>query len=127
MPVVFVLLIVFFFLFRSKINQLLKSKDLNLDISFIIPLSLIFSTISWNHHYIIMIFPLNFLFYRIISERRYNYLLPCLLLAFLILFHPRGGGFPFNQVLLFSTVLFLGLLYLYHFSRSSLSLREGKK
>jgi len=126
MPIVLVLLIVCFFLFKSKIKQLLKSKDLNLDISFILPLSLIFSTISWNHHYIIMIFPLNFLFYRIISERRYNYLLPCLFFAFLILFHPRGGGFPFNLVLFFSTVLFLGLLYLYHFSRSSLNLRSEK-
>jgi len=127
MPIVLLLLIVCFFFFKSKIKQLLKSKDLNLDISFIIPLSLIFSTISWNHHYIIMIFPLNFLFHRIISERRYNYLLPCLFFAFLILFHPQAGGFPFNQVLFFSTLLFLGLLYLYHFSRSSLNLREKKK
>lgn len=127
MPIVFVLLIVCFFLFKPKIKQLLKSKDLNLDISFILPLSLIFSTISWNHHYIIMIFPLNFLFYRIISERRYDYLFPSLLFAFLILLHPRGGGFPFNQILFFFTVLFLGLLYLYQFTRSSLNLRAGKE
>ncbi|NIM90429.1 MAG: DUF2029 domain-containing protein [Candidatus Aminicenantes bacterium] len=126
MPIVLVLLIICFFLFKSKIKQLLKSKDLNLDISFILPLSLIFSTISWNHHYIIMIFPLNFLFYRIISERRYNYLLPCLFFAYTILLHPRGGGFPFNQILFFSTVLFLGLLYLYHFTRSSLNRRTEK-
>ena len=127
MPIVLVLVIVCFFLFRPKIKQLLKSKDLNLDISFILPLSLIFSTISWNHHYIIMIFPLNFLFYRIISERRYDYLLPSLFLAFFILLHPLGGGFPFNQILFFSTVLFLGLLYLYHFTRSSLNLRARKE
>jgi hypothetical protein len=121
MPIVLVLLIVCFFVFKPKIKQLLKSKDLILDISFIFPLSLIFSTISWNHHYIIMIFPLNFLFYRIISERRYNYLLPCLFFAFTILLHPRGGGFPFNQILFFFTVLFLGLLYLYHFSRKTMN------
>ncbi|KPJ69905.1 hypothetical protein AMJ44_01760 [candidate division WOR-1 bacterium DG_54_3] len=127
MPIILLLLIVCFFLFKSKIKQLLKSKDLNLDISFIFPLSLIFSTISWNHHYIIMIFPLNFLFYKIISERKYNYLLPCLLFAFLILFHPLAGGFPFNQILLFSTVLFLGLLYLYHFARGSPNLGKEKK
>jgi hypothetical protein len=119
--IVLVLLIVCFLAFKSKIKQLLKSKDLNIDISFILPLSLIFSTISWNHHYIIMIFPLNFLFYRIISERKYHYLLPCLFFALLILFHPRGGGFPFNQILFFSSVLFLGLLSLYHSKRSSLN------
>jgi len=118
MPVVLLLLIACFFLFKSKIKKLLKRKELNLDASFIFTLSLIFSTISWNHHYVIMIFPLIFLFNKIISERRYNYLLPYLLLAFLILFHPRTGGFPFNQILFMSTVLFLCLLLQYHFSRS---------
>ena len=127
LPIILLLLIACFFLFKSKIKELLKSQDLNLDASFIFPLSLIFSTISWNHHYIIMIFPLNFFFLRIISERRYNYLLPCLLLAFLILYHPRAGGFPFNQILFFSTVLFLALLYLYHFSRHSPNFQAEKK
>ena len=122
MPIILVLLIACFFLFKSKIKKLLKSKDLNLETSIIFTLSLIFSTISWNHHYVIMIFPLVYLFNKIIAERRYNYLLPCLLIASLILYHPLAGGFPFNQILLISTILFLSLLLHYHFSRSSSNL-----
>ena len=114
-PVVLVITIICFFLVRPKLKRLLKRQELNLDASFILTLSLIFSTISWNHHYVIMIFPLTFLFSKIISERRYSYLLPCLILSSFIVYHPFAGGFPFNQILFLTTVLFLILLLQYHF------------
>jgi hypothetical protein len=47
---------------------------------------------------------------KIISERRYNYFPPFLLITSFILFHPWAGGFPFNQTLFISVVLFLVML-----------------
>ena len=117
MPVILVILLACFLVFRTKIKDLLRKKELNLDASIILTLSLVLSTISWNHHYVIMIFPLTFLFNRIITEKRYGYLPLFTLTAFLILYHNRAGGFPFNLILFFATVLFLILLLHYNFSR----------
>ncbi len=118
MPAIVGLLVACFFLFKSKLKKILVLKDTNLQISFVFILSLILSTISWNHHYVIMIFPLTYLFSRIILERRYNYLIPYFLIASQILYPPLTGGFPFNQILLMATILFLILLFNFHFRRA---------
>lgn len=118
MPAVLSLLVVCVFLFKSHLKKILTLKDTNLEVSFVFILSLIFSTISWNHHYVIMMFPLMALLNKIIIERRYNYLIPYFFIASQILYHPRSGGFPFNQILLMATILFLILMLHFHFSRS---------
>lgn len=100
---------VFFALFRKKIFGIVRGGDLNHQASLVFLLSLVFSTITWKHHYVTMIFPLTFVFHHIIREKRYAAFVPFLVLVFPILHHPLGGGFPFNQTILIATVFFLGL------------------
>ena len=57
LPAIIVFLTIMFFLFKSKIKELIKRKSLNLNISLILILILALSTISWVHHYVIIIFP----------------------------------------------------------------------
>jgi hypothetical protein len=102
-----------FLLFIIRYKNIFEKNNLNFNSSIIFCLSLIFSTISWNHHYIIMIFPLAFLFNEIISRRKYTYMIPYLIIGSQIIYPPKTGGFPFNQILLFSTILFLFLLIYY--------------
>lgn len=117
MPTIISLLIALFFLLRSQLRKIVAVSETNIPISFVFILSLVLSTISWNHHFVIMIFPLAYLFNRIILERRYNYLIPFILVASQILYHPRTGGFPFNQILLVATLLFLLMLLYFHFKK----------
>lgn len=117
MPALVGLIVACFFLFKSKLKKILTFKDTSLQISFVFILSLILSTISWNHHYVTMIFPLAYLLNRIILEKRYNYLIPYFLVVSPIIYQPDTAGFPFNQILLMATLLFLVLLLYFHFRR----------
>jgi hypothetical protein len=117
MPAIALIAVILIIIFKSKIKNFLQTKNLNFEISAILMLILIFSVISWHHHYITMIFPLAYFFNQIIKDRRYHFLLPFLLLAFCILCYPKiGGGLPFNQTRLISTIFFLILFFYYHFS-----------
>ncbi|UCC38400.1 MAG: DUF2029 domain-containing protein [Candidatus Aminicenantes bacterium] len=116
-PTIILLLIILFFLFKSKIKELITWENHNLNISIILILILILSTISWIHHYVIMLFPVAYLFKRIIQERRYIYIIPFSLLLFFIMYYPPWGGFPFNQIRLMSIVALLFLTAYYDFSK----------
>lgn len=122
---VLTLVVIFsFFIFLPRLKKLIKSSDIGLVASVVLTIIIILSTISWRHHYFIMMFPIAYFFNKIITERRYTYLIPFLLLTYPILYAPFGGGFPFNQIMLISTMLFLWLLLHYHFS--GISGKEGE-
>ena len=117
LPAIILFLITLIFLFKSKIKELIKWENLNLNISLILILILVLSTISWVHHYVIIIFPVAYLFKRIIQERRYIYLVPFTLLFYFIMYYPPWGGFPFNQIRFMSTIALLFLIAYYDFSK----------
>lgn len=117
LPTIIFLLIALFFLFKSKIKELIKWENLNLNISLILILILALSIISWVHHYVIMLFPVSYLFKRIIQVRRYIYLIPFSLILFFIIYYPPWGGFPFNQIRFISIIALLFLITYYDFSK----------
>ena len=93
------------------------SSDPALESSLLFILTLVLAPITWSHHFVIMLFPLSYLFGRIIREKRYAFL-P--LLAFLgsqILYELPWGAFPYNQVRLLAVLGLLGMLL--HFARTS--------
>ncbi len=117
LPAIILFLIIMFFLFKSKIKELIKWENLNLNISIILILILTLSIISWIHHYVIMIFPVAYLFKRIIQERRYIYFVPFSLLFYFIMYYPPWGGFPFNQIRFMSAIALLFFIAYYDFSK----------
>ncbi|MBN1272683.1 MAG: DUF2029 domain-containing protein [Candidatus Aminicenantes bacterium] len=110
MPVFLILIGLTILIFRKKIVQIIRCRDINFGASVVIILSLVLSTISWSHHYVIMIYPLAFFLNRISTEKRYAYLPLFILLALPILKHPWAGGFPFFQIIMLSAVLILFLM-----------------
>jgi len=121
LPVILLLILIIIVVFRSKLKSLFQIKDMNLSLSLILMLTLIFSVITWHHHYIIMIFPLAYFFNRILIDKRYIYFLPLILLSFFIFYsNTLGGGLPFNQARLISTILLLIILLYYYFSRKTI-------
>lgn len=119
MPLILLMLGLFLFLFRSQIRLMLKHRDVNLDTSIILVLSLILSTITWSHHYVIMIFPFAYFFHQLIRDRRYIYIFPLGAFVYFVLYYPTWGGFPFNQFRLFAIVIFLIIIFLYYFSKKT--------
>jgi len=117
LPTIILFLIIIFFLFKSKIKELIKWENLNLNISIILILILTLSIISWVHHYVIIIFPVAYLFKRIIQERRYIYFVPFSLLFYFIMYYPPWGGFPFNQIRFMSAIALLFFIAYYDFSK----------
>lgn len=84
-------------------------------------LTLVLAPITWSHHFVIMLFPLAYLFGRIVREKRYA---AFLLLAFLgsqVLYELPWGAFPFNQVRLLAVLGLLGMLLV--FGRTSPKVR----
>jgi hypothetical protein len=118
-PAIILFLIILFFLFKSKIIELIKWRSLHLNISLILILILVLSAISWVHHYVITIFPVAYSFKRIIQERRYIYFVPFGLLFYFIMYYPPWGGFPFNQIRLMSTIALLFFIAYYDFSKKN--------
>ena len=126
LPAIILFLIIMFFLFKSKIKELIKWKNLNLNISLILILILVLSTISWVHHYVIIVFPVAYLFKRIIQERRYIYFVPFSLLFYFIMYYPPWGGFPFNQIRFMSAIALLFFITYYDFSERTRQLNPSK-
>ena len=62
-----------------------------------------------------MLVPINYLFNRIIRERKFGYLVPHLGLTAMILLQPEYGGLPINQTALIATIIFIGLLYKFNY------------
>lgn len=123
-PFLLVLLVLSILIFRKAFQRIIQTEDLNVSASAVLISTLILSTISWNHHYIIMIYPLAVLIHHISEEKRYGYLLPVILLTVPILNHPWAGGFPFYQVLMFSSLTILVLMMIFHRDRSPAQQKE---
>jgi hypothetical protein len=104
-------------LFRKQIVRVIRNPDLGYQAAVLMGASLVLSTISWNHHYTIMIFPLAFFFARLVNDRSYAYLIPFFLITPFIVYHPRTGGFPFNLFLLLATILFVLMMIIYFDSK----------
>ena len=113
-PTLLGLLLLLLVIFWKKIRLFLNVECQNFYTSILIMLCLILSTISWQHHYMIMMFPLAYFFKLIIDKRKYLYFIPLALILYFIQFYPRFSGFPFNQMRFLFTVFSLFLLfYLY--------------
>jgi hypothetical protein len=126
MPAIALIAVILIIIFKRKIKNFLQIKNLNFEISAVLMLTLIFSLISWHHHYITMILPLAYFFNQIIISKKYIFLFPFFPLGYFILCYPRiGGGLPFNQARLISTILFLILFFYYHFSGKTADSHPG--
>ena len=122
-PVFIALAALLFILIFAIPKKRAISSDPALESSLLFILTLVLAPITWSHHFVIMLFPLAYLFGRIIRERRYT---AFLLLAFLgsqILYEVPWGAFPFNQVRLLAVLGFLGMLL--HFARTSPRVRSA--
>jgi len=115
-PIFFILLLLLLVIFWKKIRLFLKIENQNFSISILLLLCLILSTISWQHHYMIMLFPLAYFFKLIINRRKYLYFVPFASIFYFIQFYPRFSGFPFNQMKFLFTIFFLFLLFCFYIS-----------
>jgi len=86
------------------------SSDPALESSLLFILTLVLAPITWSHHFVIMLFPLAYLFGGIIRERRYAFFPLLAFLAGPILYERPWGAFPYNQVRLLAVLGFLGML-----------------
>ncbi|MCX6564620.1 MAG: glycosyltransferase family 87 protein [Candidatus Aminicenantes bacterium] len=91
--------------------------DPALEGSLLLILTLVLAPITWSHHFVIMLFPLAYLFGRIIREKRYAFFPLLAFLGSLILYEVPWGAFPYNQVRFMAVLGFLGMLL--HFARTS--------
>ncbi|MDH4196476.1 MAG: hypothetical protein OEW05_03610, partial [Candidatus Aminicenantes bacterium] len=71
----------------------------------------IVSTISWNHHFVILFLPLAVLANLLLGRQAYGQFFLFLALTGIVWRHPMWGGWPFNQALLAATVA-LTILFL---------------
>jgi len=124
-PIFLALLLLLLIIFWKNIKLFLKTECQNFYTSIILILCLILSTISWQHHYMIMMFPLAYLFKFIIVKRKYLYFLPFALVFYFIQFYPRFGGFPFNQMRFIITCFSLFLIYFLYTSEKKLLDKPG--
>jgi len=104
----FLLTLIFFFIFiYRRIPAFLRSQNQDYYASVLMILSLLVSGMCWQHHYVIILFPLAFVFTAIIDKKLF-FLIPLYIpLHMALLYHPVDGGFPFNQTRLFASVLLL--------------------
>jgi hypothetical protein len=86
------------------------SRDLGLEASLLLVLTLVFAPITWSHHFVLLLLPAAYLFKRILGERRYGGFVVLALLLSQIFYVLPWGAFPFNQVRLFATLGLFGLL-----------------
>jgi len=76
-------------------------------------LTLVLAPITWSHHFVILFFPLTYLFGKMIREKRYAGFLPLVILAGLILYELPWGAFPYNQIRLMAVLGILGMLFIF--------------
>lgn len=111
-------------LVRKKIRSFIQIRDQNFYMSVLITLPLLLSSMSWQHHFVSLIVPFLFMFSLIVEKRTYSLLIPFLMMYAAVSYFPPYGGFPFNHVRLFATVLCLPLLYRIYFTNSKKELRK---
>jgi len=91
--------------FWRPVKRIVADPDPKVGVSLALLVSLAVSTISWNHHFVILFLPLAVLVNILLERRAYGQLLLCLALTALVWRHPMWGGLPFTQVLLLSTLV----------------------
>ena len=111
LPLVLVSFLIFLAFLWRPFTRVVAGRDLTIGVSLALLLSLILSTISWNHHYVILLLPLAVLVNLLLVRRDYGRLLFVLALTAVAWRHPMWGGLPFNQFLLAATVV-LTVLFL---------------
>ena len=119
LPVLAFLILVIIGLMIFFANKISLKNNIFLGASTIFILSLILSPLSWSHHYVVMIFPLAYLFNKILQDKNYIFLIPLLVFTSLIFYSPSYGGFAFNEIRLISITLFLFFLFPYHFLKKA--------
>ncbi len=100
----------FVYILRDRVRL---DRDLGLEGSVFLILTLILAPIGWSQHYAIMIVPIAYFFTRIVDERRPAALPLFLFLCAFIMFVPSRGGYPFNQLRMLMTVTFFVFLLLF--------------
>jgi len=103
-------LVLIAFLFTFPLRKRIMAEDFPFIGSVIFVLSLMLLPISWSHHYVIMIFPMAYLFREGVSQKKPILLFLSLLISFLVFSYPRYGGFPFNQIRFMGIGLYLIIL-----------------
>jgi len=109
-PVFVALTALLFILIFALPKKKAISSDPALESSLLFILTLVLAPITWSHHFVLMLFPLAYLFGRIIRERRYAFFPLLAFLASPILYELPWGTFPYNQVRLLAALGFLGML-----------------
>jgi hypothetical protein len=109
-PVFVALTALLFILIFALPKKKAISSDPALESSLLFILTLVLAPITWSHHFVLMLFPLTYLFGRIIRERRYAFFPLLAFLASPILYELPWGTFPYNQVRLLAALGFLGML-----------------
>jgi hypothetical protein len=104
LPLVLATCAIFLAAFWRKIRRIVVEPDARLGISLALLASLSLSTISWNHHFIILFPPLAILANLLLGRGAYGQFLLFLALTGLVWRHPMWGGPPFNQTLLAATL-----------------------
>jgi hypothetical protein len=122
-PIFIVLAVLLFILVFAFLRKRKVALDPGLESSLLFILTLVLAPITWSHHFVLMLFPLAYVFGRIIRERRYGAFLLLAFLASQILYELPWGAFPFDQVRLLATLGFLGLLL--YFARTSPKVRPA--
>ena len=109
-PVFLAFVILLFVLIFAVPKKKAAKSDPALESSLLFILTLVLAPITWSHHFVIMLFPLAYLFGRIIREKRYAFFPLLALLAGPILYEPPWGAFPYNQIRLLAVLGFMGML-----------------
>jgi hypothetical protein len=123
LPLVLATCAVFLAAFWRRVRRIVADPDPKVGISLALLASLAVSTISWNHHFVILFLPLAVLADILLDRRAYGQLLLFLVLTGLVWRHPMWGGLPFTQVLLASTVA-LTVMFLAAAGRPGRGVRE---
>jgi alpha-1,2-mannosyltransferase len=86
------------------VKRIVADADPNVGVSLALLVSLAVSTISWNHHFVILFLPLAVLVNSLLVRRDYGRLLLVFAIAAVAWRHPMWGGLPFTQALLGATL-----------------------
>jgi len=117
-----VLAVLIFILIYGVPRKKPVSTDPNLESSLLFILTLVLAPITWSHHFVILLFPLAYLFGRIIREKRYAAFVPLTVCAGMILYELPWGAFPYSQVRLLASFGLLVMLLV--FARTSTPVRQ---
>jgi hypothetical protein len=112
LPVFVLLAVLFLILIFARPKKSRISSDPALEGSLLFVLTPVLAPITWSRHFVVMLFPMAYLFRRIIEEKRYAAFILQAFLASQIFYNLPWGAWPFNQARLMAALgLFVMLLY----------------